>query len=148
MSQFVGHPQLEQTEHRDHAGRPVYRLVQDLYYIHGAGNCISIPAGRLTNLATFPAGVTPLGRLFWWAVEKCLFRDLSNPNGRCIAATILHDDICSEDYPGHTRVTSEFTRYEADCLFRGALESLGAPRWQTLLAYWAVRISAIAQGKE
>ncbi len=130
MSRFLNTPTLRPTAHTDADGRPLYRLTSRLRYQFGEDDdIIEVPAGRITNLATVPRS-----RLIRW-----LYFSIANIRGRYIAAPILHDFLCNEKFPGNPAITSGYTRFEAAALFRSALESLKAPRWQTLTAYWAVR---------
>lgn len=160
MSGFIGHAKLERVpDATDATGRPLYLLKEDLYFCLGASfdDCLPVPAGRKTNLATFPRGWSPVGRLFWWTLRKYVFHNIASINGRWINSTVLHDSLCSEDYPGHNNPESGFNRYESDAIFRMALESeIPIPPGKSgqrlrnlyiLLAYWAVRAAAIWGGK-
>ena len=161
MSGFTGQAKLELLPDAvDSTGRPLYVLKEDLYFRLGEGvnaDCIAIPANRKTNLATFPRGWSPVGRLFWWSLRKFVFHNIADIRGRFIASTVLHDAICSEDYPGHRNPESGYTRFEADGIFRMALESeipvpvgkMGQRLRQLyiLCAYWAVRAAAVWGGK-
>ncbi len=157
MSGFVGLAKLEPVPNSaDATGRPLYVLQEDLYFCLGPAtkdDCITIPATRVTNLATFPRGWSPVGRLFWHLLRKYVFHNIANIDGKWIESTILHDALCSEDYPQADNPESGFTRYEADGIFRMALESqIPVPvlkidqrlrRAYILAAYWAVRLAAI-----
>ena len=160
MSGFIGSAKLDPVPGAtDATGRPVYRLREDLYFCLGSSqdDCLAVPAGRVTNLATFPRGWSPVGVLFWWLLRRFVFRDIASIDGRWVSSTVLHDSLCSEDYPGYNNPVSGFNRYESDAIFRMALESeipvpesrFGqvARRVYILLAYWAVRSAAIWGGK-
>lgn len=139
MSRFLTNAHLESTGDRDESGRSVYRLTRDLKYQHGDGRhsvILTMPAGRLTNLATIPHT-----RVLQW-----LYRELVRPSGKYIRAPILHDFLCNEDFPGNPDEVSGFTRFEADAMLRSALRSLGAPRWKVLSVYCAVRAYAVWMG--
>lgn len=139
MSSFATPVSLEHTGETDASGRALYRLNHDLVYEVGcpdSGLRIVVPEGRVTNLATVPRS-----RLLSW-----LYRDIAAIDGRYIAAPVLHDYLCNEQFPGITMTKSGFSRFEADAIFRSSLQALGAPRWQVLTAYLAVRASALSQG--
>lgn len=134
MSRFLSKPRISPTGQTDSAGEPLYQLRSALIFEFGppdSGDIIEVPAGRITNLATVPRS-----RFLRW-----LYRDIHDRSGRFIAAPILHDFLCNERFPGNPVVCSGYTRYEAAAVFRMALEALNAPRWQSLTAYWAVRLN-------
>ena len=131
MSRFLTKPTLKRVVALK---QTLFCLTSDLIYEIGpedSGENIIVPSGRFTNLATIPR--TPF--LIW------LYHDIASPDGRYIAAPILHDYLCNEDFPGNPEEPSGFTRFEAAALFRSALRSLGAPRWQSFTAYAAVRLN-------
>ena len=140
MSNFTSPLILEDTGKKDDSGRTLYRTTRELEYelgSLGSGLKIVVPEGRITNLATVPT--TP--------ILSYLFRDITTINGKYIAAPVLHDYLCNEQFPGFKEQCSGFSRFEADVILRSALEALLAPYWQTLSVYYAVRIYAIVTGK-
>lgn len=141
MSRFLTPAQIEPAKILDAASRPLFRVTEQLVFELGppdSCDLIVVPAGRLTNLATLPRSWT----LRW------LYRSIACPDGPYIAAPILHDYLCNEQFPGNPQVVSGYTRLEAAALFRIALRSLKAPRWQSLSAYWAVRLNDLWQGDD
>ena len=116
----------------DKQRRKVYTLIEDLRYEigrPGSGVIVTVPAGAKTNLATTPR---------WCA---WMFPELTTQHGVFSRAAILHDYLCGEFNHQH------WTRYEADAIFRSALISLGCPRHQVLVIYWAVRAWANLTGQ-
>lgn len=130
MSEFTTPVILYDQNQTDEAGRPLYRLGQDLVYRWGyQGVTITVPAGRVTNLATVPK-IWPLG----W-----VYKELVTRNGKYIAAAVLHDYMCNEQFPGSVQEHAGFTRFQAAAMFRSSLRGLGSPSWLSFTAYWAVR---------
>ena len=78
-------------------------------------NVIVIPAGTVTDLASVP-------RVLWVVFP---------PHGRYAKAAIIHDYLYE-----HGIETKEY----ADKVFLEAMETLGVPRIQRTLMYWAVRL--------
>lgn len=136
MSRFLNQPILKLLDKPDEAGRPVYELQADLFYENGPeDSCevIVVPKGRLTNLATVPRS--------WFL--RWAYWSIADINGPYIAAPVLHDYLCNEDFADDEDLQSGYTRFEAATRFRSALQSLGAPWWMILTAYYAVRINDV-----
>ena len=145
MSSFTTPVSIEATGDFDCAGRPLYRLNHELVYEvggEGSGLRIVIPEGRVSNLATVPV---PRCRFLRWLL-RYLYFEITDPRGKYIAAPILHDYLCNEEFPGIQMEKSGFSRFEADAIFRSSMTTLKAPTWQRLTAYAAVRASAWWQG--
>ena len=141
MSNFTSPVQLTRLGTKDDSGRPLYRLQHELRYeigCKGSGIEIVVPAGRITNLATVPRT-----RFLSW-----LYRDIVRIDGKYIAAPVLHDYLCNEEYPGILQSLSGFSRFESDAFLRSAMRAVKAPRWQRISVYYAVRVHAIVRGIE
>ena len=131
MSRFLTRPNLKRLDATDAAGQPLFELRHDLIFELGPEDsklCVVVPSGRITNLATLPRS-----RFLRWC-----YRDIAAEDGRFISAPILHDYLCNETFVGNPDV-SGFDRFEAAAFFRAGLRAMGAPRWQSFTAYWAVR---------
>ena len=139
MSNFTTPLDLQITDDVDEQGRPLYRVTRDLVFeigFEGSGIKVVVPEGRITNLATIPT--TPL--LSW------IYSDLTRPHSKYVAAPVLHDFMCNEEFPGFDMEDSGFNRFEADSFLRSALISLNYKRWKRVAVYYAVRGWAILKG--
>lgn len=83
----------------------------------GSGLTVTIPAGTITDLWTFP----------WWG------RWVLNPtDARYAAAPLLHDLLYRD--PAWDRMT-------ADGIFYDAMRALGVARWRAVLIWAGVRVN-------
>lgn len=91
----------------------LFRLLAALIYNTKSKVKITVPAGFVTNFAT-------------WI----------RPTGRWIEATVVHDFLYSkEGYEAYG-----FTRKEADEVFKEMMTRAGCPRWRINAFYYAVRV--------
>ncbi len=109
--------------------RQTWRLEEPYSYQHGE-NLISIPAGFEFDLASIP-------RAIWW---------LAAPFELSIAAPLLHDYLYrygGKPPKGVITPPREYTRKEADLLFREVMKEEGVAAWRRVPAYHAVRWFAV-----
>ncbi len=114
--------------------KETWRLEEPYSYRHGE-NLISIPEGFEFDLASIP-------RVIWW---------LAAPFELSIAAPLLHDFLYrfgGKPPEGSIAPPREYTRKEADLLFRAVMEEEGVPAWRRVPAYHAVRWFAVGGWRE
>lgn len=92
-------------------------VVESRYRYNSSLGLIEVHAGAETDGASVP-------RLFWSVFE---------PFGEYFPAAVIHDFLYS---PGNT----EFTRWEADLIFKEAMFNLGVPWTKREPIYTAVRL--------
>ncbi|MDJ0665419.1 MAG: DUF1353 domain-containing protein [Acidimicrobiia bacterium] len=103
----------------------VWRLEADYAYQDGP-TLITVPAGFRFDLASIP-------RVFWWLIS---------PFELSVAAPLLHDFLYAYkgDPPqGSLDPSRQYSRKEADQLFKRVMEIEGVPGWRRRPAYAAVR---------
>jgi len=85
---------------------------------------IRVHAGVETDFASIP-------KLLRLIIEKL---------GKWNKAAVIHDAIYQDEYETPNYFPwRDFTREEADIIFRDGMIDLGVARWQYNLMYWAVR---------
>ncbi|MDJ0953266.1 MAG: DUF1353 domain-containing protein [Acidimicrobiia bacterium] len=103
----------------------VWRLEADYPYQDGP-TLITVPSGFLFDLASIP-------RVFWWLIS---------PFELSVAAPLLHDFLYAHKGKlpqGSVDPPRQYSRKEADQLFKRVMESEGVPGWRRHPAYAAVR---------
>jgi hypothetical protein len=97
-------------------GSRVFRLARRFRYLSSFG-LIEVPAGTETDGASIP-------RCFWSLLE---------PMGPWFSAAIVHDFLYSP-------ANHEFSRWEADYIFKEAMWNVGVPWHKREVIYNAVRL--------
>lgn len=103
-----------------------YRWHRGAVYRHSVLEIV-VPRGFETDFASIPVFAR-------WLIQKL---------GRYNKAAVIHDAIYQDDYstpncfPMH-----DFTRKEADIVFRDGMRDLGVAPWKRFLMFWAVRLFA------
>jgi hypothetical protein len=129
--------QVEEVFGGQRGGRPLVRLLHPIHYhVHAddSPEIITVPAGFVTDFASIPWGL--------W--------NLFPPWGPHARPAIVHDFLyessgggwwAPEGEPARRYITraTDYTRAEADGVFREALQVVGVPGWRRTLMYRAVR---------
>lgn len=114
-------------------GRQCVRLLEQLEYRVGAADShelITVPAGFKTDFASIPFG----------------FRNLFPPLSLYARPAIVHDFLYATKGTGAYRLrrwinrAQDYTRKEADKIFKEAMTVVGVPAWQREAMYRAVRL--------
>lgn len=116
--------QVQEVVGKSRGGRPLVQLITPLMYCVGhadSDECITVPAGFITDFASVPWGL--------W--------NLFPPFGQYARPAIVHDFLYSVggQIPGRC-----YTRKQADSIFKEALSVVGIPAWRRELMYRAVRL--------
>lgn len=134
MSSFTTPLRVEVLDDQ-RAGRVTARLLEAFEYhvgAEGSGEVIRVPAGYVTDFASVP-------RLFW---------RLEPPLGPAGKAAVVHDWLYSSGgmccgrtvrANGKPRYIN-YTRAQADGIFREAMGVLKVPAWKRQLMWAAVRV--------
>ena len=114
MNYFPDKLRLEDAGMR--RGSRVFRLETLFRYISSFGTII-VPAGTETDGASVP-------RAFW---------NIFDPFGEYFGAAVIHDFLYS---PANT----EYSRWEADSIFKEAMFNVGVPWYRREVIFHAVRL--------
>ena len=129
LANAMSWPELRLTGRNDAAGRPIFELSEDYFYVLGPGSAIRVPAGFCTNFGTIP-------RLLAWIVSPVQLRE----------AAIVHDWLCNEQLANGDPTESGYSRWFADAVLYEAMARCGFG-WTKRVSVWAaVRLWALASG--
>lgn len=122
----IGFPDGPQVDVRELDDR--FWSVLRAFEYQGAQERLAVPEGQKTDFASVP-------RIFVWFIPTY---------GRYTKAAILHDHLCDRAEAG------QFSRRDADGIFRQAMRSLGVPYLRRHIMWAAVRWGALAtpRGRE
>lgn len=139
MARITAAFQVEEVFGQSRGGRPCVRLLHPVQYHVGSDDSlevITVPAGFVTDFASIPWGL--------W--------NLFPPWGPHARPAIVHDFLYETsgtgvwravgDEPAGRYITrqADYSRSEADGIFREALGVVGVPGWRRTLMYRAVRL--------
>jgi len=111
-----------------------FKLHYDFTYLWKRENTvIHIKAGFITDFASIPG-----------------FARIIIPKlGKYNKAAVVHDAIYQQEYgTSNTADSYDFTRKEADMVFRDAMIDLGVAKWKYTLMYYAVRLGGWASWRK
>lgn len=133
MARITAAYQVEEVFGESRGGRPCVRLLLPVEYrVHAddSPEAITVPAGFVTDFASIPIGL--------W--------NLFPPHGPWARPAIVHDFLYETSgtgvWEGRRCITrlADYSRSEADGIFREALAVVGVPGWRRTLMYRAVRL--------
>lgn len=133
MARITGAFRVEESPGKARAGRQCVKLIEALEYRvgeEGGDEVVVVPAGFETDFASIPFGL----------------RNLFPPLGLWARPAIVHDFLYNTRgtglFEGVRRISraTDYSRAEADGIFREAMEVVGVPVWRRGLMYRAVRL--------
>jgi len=137
-ARITGTFQVEEVPGKSRSGRQCVRLLQPLEYRVGSANSaevITVPRGFETDFASIPWGIRnlfpPMGP---WSRPAIVHDFLYCSRGTGVLDTANAPHLC-----GITRLFP-YERWEADLIFREAMQVVGVPAWRRAVMYRAVRL--------
>jgi hypothetical protein len=138
MARITALYQVEEVFGESRGGRSCVRLLHPVEYrVHedDSPEVILVPAGFVTDFASIPWGLwnlfPPLGP---WARPAIVHDFLYATSGTGVWAAAGNPPL------RHITRQADYTRAEADGIFREALQVVGVPGWRRTAMYRAVRL--------